>query len=215
MNWLPENRAEGKRQKAKGFSFRSDRGFGFRLCLLNNQSKLEWRGWVSLIGVAIAVSGCQDPVSITPPPQALGNSLNSLHAEQFPRFNYDGRYLVFASDRRGQREIYLYDRIRGQLQPLPGLNRPSTWQDQPDISADGRYIVYLSEQTGKPDIWLYDRQTFTPKNLTENWLGEARHPSISGNGRFITFESNRNGQWDVVLLDRGTGIDLSLPAPSP
>jgi Tol biopolymer transport system component len=169
--------------------------------------------FILFTGLAWGLTGCQEPVSMNPAPQAFGNGLNSSHAEQFPRFSYDGRYLVFASDRRSQREIFLYDRIKGQLQPLPGLNRPNTWQDQPDISADGRYIVYLSEQTGKPDIWLYDRQTFTPQNLTESWLGEARHPSISGNGRFIAFESNRNGQWDVVLLDRGTGIDLSLPAP--
>lgn len=166
-----------------------------------------------LAGLAWGTIGCQEPIPMAYAPQALSNGLNSSRAEQFPRFSYDGRYLVFASDRQGQREIYLYDRIRGKLQSLPGLNRPNTWQDQPDISADGRYIVYVSEQTGKPDIWLYDRQTFSSKNLTENWLGEARHPSISGNGRFISFESNRNGQWDVILIDRGTGIDLSLPAP--
>lgn len=168
----------------------------------------------------LGLTACQDDQFITPPVQTLGNGLNTRQTEQSPRFSYDGRYLVFASDRRGQREIWLYDRTNGKVLPLPGLNQSQTWQDQPDISADGRYIVYVSEQSGKPDIWIYDRQSLESKNLTENLLGESRHPSISGNGRFIAFENNRSGQWDIMLYDRGLGIDLSLPqlpaaAPTP
>lgn len=171
----------------------------------------NWGRWV--FAIAWGLTACQDPVMITPPTQSFGDSLNTAQTEQSPRFSYDGRYLVFASDRKGQRQIYLYDRTGGQMIALPGLNMPNTWQDQPDISADGRYIVYVSEQSGKPDIWLYDRQALETKNLTENLLGESRHPTISGNGRFISFENNRTGQWDLMLYDRGLGIDLSLPQP--
>jgi Tol biopolymer transport system component len=167
-----------------------------------------------LITGGLGLSACQDSEFVTPPPQAFGNGLNTPQTEQSPQFSYDGRYLVFASDRNGQREIFLYDRTQGKVLPLPGLNRTRTWQDQPDISADGRYIIYVSEQSGKPDIWLYDRETLEAKNLTENLLGESRKPSISGNGRFIAFENNRSGQWDVMLYDRGFGIELSLPQPA-
>lgn len=148
---------------------------------------------------------------VTPPTQNLGASLNSSATDQEPSYSYDGRYLVFASDRLAQRSIYLYDMQQRRLVDLPGLNQPNTLQEQPDISADGRYIVYISEQLGKPDVFVYDRQTFEAKRLTENILAEVRHPAISGNGRFVAFESNRSGQWNIEIYDRGTGVDLSLP----
>ncbi len=166
---------------------------------------------VFIIFPLIALSGCRDSGFITPPTQDLGSTLNTTAAESYPRFSYDGRYLVFASDRQAKRSIWLYDVQRRQLLPLPGINQPGSRQDQPDISADGRYIVYVSEQFGKPNIFVYDRQTFRSDNITENWLGEVRHPSISGNGRFVTFETNRSGQWDLVIYDRGLKIDISIP----
>lgn len=164
------------------------------------QRRKRWMG----VGLAslMGLFGCGDTAYIPPPTPNLGGSLNTLSAEAHPRFSHDGRYLVFVSDRQGQRRILLYDRQSQRLLPLLGLNPPGILLDQPDISADGRYIVYVSEQSGKPDIWLYDRQTNDSKNLTQNWLGEVRYPTISGDGRVIAFESNRSGQWDIVIYER-------------
>jgi Tol biopolymer transport system component len=168
-----------------------------------------------LVGVAAGIGGCSDSGFVTPPRQLLGSTLNTLSAEEHPRFSHDGRYLVFASDRRPRRAIYLYDRLANRLVPLPGLDRPDTFLDQPDISADGRYLVYVAESAGRSDIYVYDRQTWSAENITENLLGLKRNPTISGNGRFVAFESERSGQWDVEVYDRGTGTPLSLPsAPS-
>ncbi len=162
--------------------------------------------------VVLGLSSCQpQPLSLAPPPQGLGATLNSNRSEYHPRLSYNGRYLVFASDREAQRRILLYDVQRRQLIPLPGLNQPGILQDQPDISADGRYIVYVSEQQGKPDIFVYDRQNFQAQAITRHVLATVRHPTISGNGRFIAFEVNRNGQWDVEIYDRGVGVELSTP----
>ncbi|MGH2414005.1 MAG: TolB family protein [Microcystaceae cyanobacterium] len=161
------------------------------------------------------LSSCSDSGFVTPPTQNFGSTLNSTAAEQHPRFSYDGRYLVFASDRQSQRNIFLYDRHDNRLLTLPGLNQPGSMQDQPDVSADGRYIVYVSEQFGKPDIFVYDRQSLRSENITKDWLGEVRHPTISGNGRFIAFETNRYGQWDITIYDRGLDTELSLPQAVP
>lgn len=81
-------------------------------------------------------------------------------AEEYSHGSYDGQYLISASDRRGKRGIWLYDFRGSRLLPLPGLNRPGSRQDQPDIGSDGQYIMYVSEQEGKPEIFVYDRQTF-------------------------------------------------------
>jgi Tol biopolymer transport system component len=154
---------------------------------------------------------CQEQGFLTPPAQIFGGSLNSLSAEQAPRFSYDGRYIVFASDRQGQRRILLYDVRQGSLINLPGLNQARIFYDQPDISADGRYIVYISEERGKPDVFVYDRQTFQSEVITENLNLEVSHPTISGNGRFVSFAANRSGQWDIEIYDRGTDTELSFP----
>jgi Tol biopolymer transport system component len=158
----------------------------------------------------LLLGSCQSRY-ITPATQAINASLNSFAAEGDANFSYNGRYLVYTSDRAAKRSVYLYDLQRRRLIPLPGLNQSGSMQSQADLSADGRYIVYCSEQLGKTDIYLYDRSTATSKNLTQNFIGEVRYPSISGDGRFVTFEGNRSGQWDIEIYDRGTGIDLSAP----
>jgi Tol biopolymer transport system component len=162
----------------------------------------------------LVLGSCQSPGYITPPTQVLNASLNSFAAEGDANFSYNGRYLVYTSDRTTKRSVYLYDLQRRRLISLPGLNQPGSMQSQADISGDGRYIVYYSEQLGKSDIYLYDRSTATSKNLTRNFIGEVRHPSISADGRFVAFEGNRSGQWDIEIYDRGTGIDLSPPQNS-
>ncbi len=173
-------------------------------------------GLIFLIVCIIAgLGGCRDRGFLTPPTQSLGATLNSTVADSSPRFSYDGRYLVFSSDRRAQRSIFLYDVFDRRLIDLPGLNQPSSIQDQPDISADGRYIAYISEERGKPDVFVYDRQTWQSEAISEDILGEVRHPTISGNGRFVAFEFNRYGQWDIQIYDRGSDVELSLPTSQP
>lgn len=176
------------------------------------KSFLRSLGPASAIGCLAGLASCQEAGFVPPPAEVFGPTLNTPSAEQHPQFSYDGRYLAFASDRQSQRRIWLYDLRQRRSLPLPGLNRPGSWQDWPDISADGRYLVYISEQSGKPDIFVYDRQTLAAKNLTQDWVGEVRAPTISGNGRWIAFESNRSGQWDIVIYDRGLTGDWS-PAP--
>ena len=171
--------------------------------------------WLRIMVISVVLSSCQETGFIAPLPQDLGNALNSSRAEENPSFSYDGRYLVFTSDRGRQRQILLYDVVARRLVPLPGVNQPGRFQDQPDISADGRYLVYISEQSGKPDVWFYDRQSLESQNITQDWPGEVRHPTISGNGRWISFESDRNGQWDLAIYDRGLNTETSLPTAMP
>lgn len=167
-----------------------------------------------LLSVASVLSSCQSSRYITPGTQAINATLNSPSAERDANFSYNGRYLVYTSDRSAKRSVYLYDLQQRRLISLPGLNQPGSMQSQADISADGRYIVYRSEQLGKSDIYLYDRTTAKSKNITKNFIGEVRYPSISGNGRLICFEGSRSGQWDIEIYDRGAGINFSTPQSS-
>jgi Tol biopolymer transport system component len=156
---------------------------------------VSWLSW--------GLTACNEPLVLTPPPQFLGATLNSLVADGEPRYSFDGKLLVFSSDRQNKRSIYLYD-VPGQtLVNLPGVNQPNSIQDQPDISGDGRFIVYISEQFGRPEVLVYDRLTFDVERISENILAPVRHPTISGNGRFVAFEAARRGQWDIEIIDRG------------
>ncbi len=149
---------------------------------------------------------CNEPLVLTPPPQLLGATLNSLVADGEPRYSFDGKLLVFSSDRQNKRGIYLYDVPGQNLVNLPGVNQPNSIQDQPDISGDGRFIVYISEQFGRPEVLVYDRVNFEVDRISENILAPTRHPTISGNGRFVAFEAERRGQWDIEIIDRGEPI---------
>lgn len=113
-----------------------------------------------------------------------------------------GRYIVFASDRRGSQDIYLYDIVVRNLVEIPGLNTLDMSESNPVISENGRYIAYVGVRGGVIDIYLYDRDTRQVRNLTENLKAEVRSPSISADGNAIALQSNASGQWDIMVLNR-------------
>ena len=134
--------------------------------------------------------------------QIPSGGINSNFADESPAYSSDGNYLAFASDRKGSRDIFLYDLQKRSLVSLPGLNHRNSSQDQPALSADGRYIVYVSTERGKSDIWVYDRQTRRSKLLSVNVKGSVRSPTISGDGRLIAFESSEMGQWKIAIVEQ-------------
>ena len=145
------------------------------------------------------LSGCNDSVLLTP--QIIG-SLNSNSADQYPSYSSDGRFLAFASDRSGTRNIYLYDEQLKRFLNLPNLNRRNSSQDQPFLSADGRFIAYVTTERGRSDIMLYDRNTERSELITANIRGVVAHPTVSIDGRRIAFETTQLGQWHLAIVQR-------------
>jgi Tol biopolymer transport system component len=147
--------------------------------------------------------------------------LNDPTAEdRMPALSGDGRFLAFASNRRGGAgltDVYLYDRREGKLVDLPGLNSPHM-DAEPSLSADGNLIAFTSDRPGGRggrDVYLYDRAA--GKLLALPGLNSAGHeysPSLSPDGRFLVFVSERlggEGERDVYLYDRQT--QKLLPTP--
>lgn len=134
------------------------------------------------------------------PFDASGRSLNSTRSELTPQIT--AKYIVFASDRNGSQDIYLYDIGSRSLVNLPGLNALNEIASDPSISEDGRYLVYSASVQGRVTIYLYDRDTQQRRNLSSQIPGEVRNPTISANGEVIAFEIGTNGQWDIYLCDR-------------
>ena len=148
----------------------------------------------------IFLSGCTG--SLLTQPEIIPGGINSNSAEEYPAYSSDGRYLAFASDRRGQRDIFLYDLQSKRLVSLPNLNRRDSTQDQPSLSADGRYIAYVSTERGKTDIFVYDRQQQKSELLTVNVKGSNKQPTINGDGSQVAFQASQLGQWKIVIVNR-------------
>src|SRR5262249_41189131 len=140
--------------------------------------------------------------------------------DRLPTLSGDGRWLAFASNRKGGQgltDIYLYDRKEGKLIDLPRLN--SRHMDaEPSLSADGNLIAFASDRPGGKggrDIYLFDRAA--DKFLPLPGLNTAAHeysPSLSPDGRFLVFVSERlggEGERDIYLYDRRT--QKLLPTP--
>ena len=145
------------------------------------------------------MTGCSQALFYQP--QIATGGINSNFAEEFPSYSGDGRFLTFASERDGRRNIYLYDLQDNRLINLPNLNRRDSSQDQPSLNADGRYLAYVSTERGKPDIFVYDRQQQRSQLLTANLKGAVKHPAIRGDGQQVTFQSNDRGQWNLMIVD--------------
>lgn len=135
-------------------------------------------------------------------PEIIPGGINSNSTEEYPAYSSDGRYLAFASDRRGHRDIFLYDLQSKRLVSLPNLNRRDSTQDQPSLSADGRYIAYVSTERGKTDVFVYDRQQQKSELLTVNVKGSNQQPTINGDGSQVAFQASQLGQWKIVIVNR-------------
>ncbi len=129
-----------------------------------------------------------------------GQSLNSMGSDLSPAVS--GRYLAFASDRRGSQDIYLFDLTTRRLVDVPGLNALDMLAADPAVAEDGQTIVFTGSRQGRTGIYLYDRTTRQLRLLTSGLEAEVRHPSISADGRTIAFQAAINGQWDVLVYDR-------------
>jgi len=147
-------------------------------------------------------------------------NLNSQHYDRMPALSGDGRFIAFASNRKGGAgltDIYLYDRKESKVVALPELNSKHL-DIEPSLSADGNLIAFVSDRPGGKggrDIYLFDRAA--NKLLPLPGLNSEAHeqsPALSPDGRFIAFVSERlggEGERDIYLYDRQA--QKLLPTP--
>ena len=157
------------------------------------------------IAILTLISGCQG--NLLTQPEIIPGGINSNSTEEYPAYSQNGRYLAFASDRRGRRDIFLYDLESRQLVSLPNLNRRDSAQDQPSLSADGRYIAYISTERGRTDVFVYDRSSQRSELLTANIRGSTKQPTISGDGSQVAFQTSQLGQWKISIVSRTVAED--------
>jgi serine/threonine protein kinase/Tol biopolymer transport system component len=109
----------------------------------------------------------------------------------------DGRYLVFTSDRQGQRNLFGIPADGSALEPerlspSPYEQTPLTW------SSDGRWMLFMENapKTGS-DLFVLD---MTGDKKSRAWLQtefDEEEASFSPDGRWVSYVSNQTGRAEV------------------
>lgn len=117
----------------------------------------------------------------------------------------DGRWVVFASERDGNANLYALD-LTTVSDPIALTSHPGM-DDAPTLSPDGTWLAFVSTRGGNPDVFV---MPFAPgdmdaearaKNLTNDPYGDF-NPTFSPDGSRLAFSSNRAifRQWNPLRL---------------
>ncbi len=123
-----------------------------------------------------------------------------------PAVSPDGRFVYFAYDSTGARQVWRVDRDGSNPIQLTTV----TGGDALHCSPDGRWIVYSHGYTDKPTVWKVSAQGGEPVQLTPNMSGLA---TISPDGRLIAclYSSEQtNLQWRIALLPIEGGEPIKI-----
>jgi beta propeller repeat protein len=119
-----------------------------------------------------------------------------------------GNYIVWADDRNGNFDVYLYDLATNTERQITANPAQHYF---PAIS--GNYIVWADDRNGNFDVYLYDLATNTERQLTNNSVN-VQNLAISGN--YIVWSDYRNADkdnyanWDIYLYDLATNTERQI-----
>jgi Tol biopolymer transport system component len=115
-----------------------------------------------------------------------------------PHFSYDGRYLVFSSNRdQGIYQLFLLDLETHAIRQLTS----DAWdKTNPFWSPDNQHIEFTFHHDGVTEIGLINADGSDARQLTRT-NGDSHGFGFSPNGRLIGFESSWNQRNEIFTYD--------------
>ena len=175
------------------------------------------RGWNALQGTP----GGSDPAGVAHP--VFTQLTSAPAAELFPSLSPDGKWIVYAGEGSGNRDVFLQS-TSGQT-PINLTSESSADDEQPAFSPDGERIAFRSGRDGG-GIFVMGRTGEAVRRVTR----EGFNPAWSPDGRQLAYTGmrtelrpqNSEGQSQLFVVDAAGGEprllvdgDTSLPAWSP
>jgi hypothetical protein len=134
--------------------------------------------------------------------------------ERTPKWSPDGQRMVFASDRDGDRDIYVMD-LESVQQGVESQPINLTQNDEPDWqpawSPDGRRIAFSSYQSDNWEIFVIDADGGNLTRVTNHPKNDIS-PTWSPDGTKLLFVSRRLEDADLFVQDLETGELVQLTA---
>ncbi len=188
--------------------------------------KLQSRIWKSTAGIALLALFWVFPLAR--PAGAQSVSLFSYYArvltpvqekarlltthpgtDIFPSLSADGRWLLFASDRSGNLDIWARQVQTGKLVQLTFHKSDDT---QPAWLPNQKGFVFVSKRSdGLGDLylaklkWSRGRPRVQKKQVLSTYLGYDAEPAVSPDGKWVAFTSTRRtGRKNVWVLNLDT-----------
>jgi TolB protein len=118
----------------------------------------------------------------------------------------DGRQLVVTLSRKGNTDLYSFDK---QKRKETRLTTHRAIETVPDLSPDNAHLIFVSDRTGHEQIFYLQLGTKIPFQLTFG-QGSSSDPVWSPDGTLIAYSKISKGHSQIHLMDPFTGEDHSL-----
>jgi Tol biopolymer transport system component len=127
-----------------------------------------------------------------------------------PRFDSQGRRLVFSSVRSGARNLWLAAPDATHASPLTS---GTAIDDRPVFSPDGTQIAFVSNRGGRQGIWLVGVEGGAPRLVGEAMVLDTL--AWSPDGTRILFSTPGDRLAKLVTMSIANGRIESFPVPAP
>jgi TolB protein len=122
---------------------------------------------------------------------------NDAFIDQQASVSPDGRYVVFQSNRSGNRNIW---RIDADGNNPKQLTDGSYVDESPVCSPDGRFVIFMSMRSGTSAIWKVGIEGGAPVQLTNR---SSQFPLLSPDGKLISYfylDEQANNQPRLAMI---------------
>lgn len=132
--------------------------------------------------------------------KSMGDSVKITDNEYYngrPKWSVDGHKVAYISDRTGNNEIFIYDRLKNETKQLTSNDLREKYISW---SPDGKYLATTMQKADEPnDIFIIKIDDGSTIHLTKTKINESEI-AWSPDGRYIAYHAKVDGKDDIFIL---------------